>query len=146
MLSVPKKNQQLPQLHPLFYESHPKETRKNHYKYMYLYTGTWNFTNNIIRPSHFSVDDTEKQSLGSSPQFRMPYLKVSLVFFIFQTRVFHNKLIQNPKGAKNKTKWKYLRKWCNLISHSKQVTLWPQFLFCMFNDYIYCILWLSWNT
>lgn len=42
------------------------------------------------------------QSFGNSPQFKMPYLKVSLVFFIFQTRVFHNKLIQNPKRTKEK--------------------------------------------
>lgn len=49
-----------------------------------------------------------KNSLGSSPQFKIPYLKVSLVFFIFQTRVFHNKLIQNPKRAKEKNKPKIL--------------------------------------
>lgn len=36
----------------------------------------------------------------------MPYLKVSLVFFIFQTGIFHNKLIQNPVGAIFKKKKK----------------------------------------
>lgn len=42
------------------------------------------------------------QSFGNSSQFRMPYLKVSLVFLIFQSRVFHNELIQNPKRAEEK--------------------------------------------
>lgn len=57
-----------------------------------------------------SVLRTLRNSLCNSPQFRMPYLKVSLVFFIFQTRVFHNKLIQNPKEPKQNKRPEILNK------------------------------------
>lgn len=121
MLSVPKKNQQLHQLHPLFYESHPEETRRTHYISVRTQAHIRNFTDDLIWPSQLRFESIEKQSFGTSTQFRMTYLEVSLVFFILQTRVFHDKLIQNSERVKEKNKQEILlwRKWCNIIFHSK---------------------------
>lgn len=76
---------------------------------MYVHRRTHKTSQMIL--SDFPILDLkywETQSLGNSSQFRMTYLEVSLVFFIFQTRVFHNKLIQNPKRTKEKNKQEIL--------------------------------------
>lgn len=87
-----------------------KKQGKNHSTYTCAYTNTQTYVCVNSQMSSFDLISVElralRQSFGKSSQFRTPYLKISLVFFIFQTRVFHNKLIQNPKKAKEKNKTK----------------------------------------
>lgn len=48
------------------------------------------------------------KNFGNNSQFRMTYLEVSLVLFILQTRVFHDKLIQNSERVKEKKQTRHI--------------------------------------